>query len=140
MPRRSAVAGTALALLVAATGCGAKDGPESTRPAAAAGAAKAGVMHHISIDYAAPDPGVTHEQAIRAMVQPPAVKGYVLGTVTSAGTVVTVDEARFPVECTDYDFTVTRFVGPDPAPYSPGAKITLRIPGGGHTVVEQRHA
>jgi len=87
-------------------------------------------------------PGLTRDQVLDRSLSAPGVRGIVRGVVGSA-TVVRLpdpDSVKNDLLATNFSFQVESFLGKGPSPYPPGARITLRVPGGtlgGQTFVEE---
>ena len=112
-----------VAVLVVAHGGG---GSTDTGPVGATGGGTIGVP-----------PGfdrLTADQKLDWMVAHPGFRGLLEGSVTGSPTVHTLPPTsstdRIGFIVSDYPFAVKAFVGKSASAYSPGLKITIRMPGG----------
>lgn len=89
-------------------------------------------------------PGLSPDQVLDSRLSDPGVHGIVRGVVGTPSVIPLPDpdSPRTNLLATNYQYEVKAFLGAGPALYPPGAKITLRVPGGrlGNQGYEQEDA
>lgn len=122
-----AVGGIAATLAVAALA-------HSTSTAIAHGQGSGQVVQvHSDLSVVSGFGGLNPDQRLDKSLALPGMKGVLLGNIGAAESVQPVTDPARPEHqalVTDHTFTIERYFGHQPAPYSVGTTITLRVPGG----------